>query len=65
MSFSIPPIGRVATRDRLLTTKQVSIDATGIYATTHADTSYPLTSSVCIGPCMKSKDNPMCKTHLR
>ncbi|KAG5468225.1 hypothetical protein LSCM1_02202 [Leishmania martiniquensis] len=58
------PMGRVAERERLLTTKNVSIDATGVYLLDHL-AAYPLTSSQCVGELTKSCDNPMHKTNLR
>ncbi|CAJ1020309.1 hypothetical protein Q4I30_002215 [Leishmania utingensis] len=58
------PVGRVAERERLLTTKNVSIDATGMYVCDNLD-AYPLTSSQCVGKMTKSCDNPMHKTNLR
>lgn len=60
----LPPIGRVAERQRLLTTKQVTIDSTGVYLRKNLRC-YPATSSDCIGQFMKSKDNVMNKTNLR
>lgn len=60
----LPPIGRVAERNRLLTTKQVTIDSTGVYLKKNLHC-YPATSSDCIGGFMKSKDNVMNKTNLR
>ncbi|KAK7200792.1 hypothetical protein NESM_000137500 [Novymonas esmeraldas] len=58
------PMGRVGERERLLTTKNVSIDATGVHVFQNLD-AYPLTSSQCVGKLMKSCDNPMHKTNLR
>ncbi|CAC9537914.1 conserved hypothetical protein [Leishmania infantum JPCM5] len=58
------PMGRVAERERLLTTKNVSIDATGVYVFDNLE-AYPLTSSQCVGKMTKSCDNPMHKTCLR
>ncbi|CAG9582006.1 conserved hypothetical protein [Leishmania major strain Friedlin] len=58
------PMGRVAERERLLTTKNVSIDATGVYLFENLD-AYPLASSQCVGQMTKSCDNPMHKTNLR
>lgn len=60
----LPPIGRVAERNRLLTTKQVTIDSTGLYLKSHRE-SYPLTSSDCVRTFTKSLDNVMNKTELR
>lgn len=58
------PVGRVAERERLLTTKNVSIDATGVHLYDNLE-AYPLTSSKCVGKMTKSCDNPMHKTNLR
>ncbi|KAG5491586.1 hypothetical protein JIQ42_01492 [Leishmania sp. Namibia] len=58
------PVGRVAERERLLTIKNVSIDATGVYLFDNLE-AYPLTSSQCVGKMTKSCDNPMHKTNLR
>lgn len=58
------PFGRVAAHNALLTTKNVTIDATGEHLYTNLE-AYPLTSSVCVGKMMASKNDPMHKTHLR
>ncbi|KPI83876.1 hypothetical protein ABL78_7074 [Leptomonas seymouri] len=58
------PMGRVAERERLLTTKNVTIDATGVYLFENLEP-YPLTSSKSFGALVKSCDNPMHKTNLR
>ncbi|CCW60587.1 unnamed protein product [Phytomonas sp. EM1] len=58
------PFGRVMERERLLTTKQVTIDATGEYLKNHLP-SYPLTSSNCVKEFMAWTNNPMWKTRLR
>ncbi|GET92240.1 hypothetical protein, conserved [Leishmania tarentolae] len=58
------PMGRVAERERLLTTKNVSIDASGVYLFDNLE-AYPLTSSQCVGKMTKWCDNPMHKTNLR
>ncbi|KPA82214.1 hypothetical protein ABB37_03333 [Leptomonas pyrrhocoris] len=58
------PVGRAAERERLLTTKNVTIDATGAYLFDNLE-SYPLTSSESVGAFVKSCDNPMHKTNLR
>lgn len=60
----IPPVGRVEERNRFLSTKQVTIDASGKYISDHSEV-YPLTSSVCIGQLMASKNDPMHRTQLR
>lgn len=60
----LPPIGRVAERNRLLTTKQVTIDATGVYLRSHLHP-YPATSSDCFGGFVKDCDNVMHRTKLR
>ncbi|KAG5493920.1 hypothetical protein JKF63_01752 [Porcisia hertigi] len=58
------PLGRVAERDRLLTTKNVTLDATGIHLFDNLG-AYPLTSSDCAGELTNWCDNPMYKTNLR
>jgi hypothetical protein len=58
------PVGRAAERERLLTTKNVTIDATGAYLFDHVEP-YPMTSSKSVGAFVKSCDNPMHKTNLR
>lgn len=58
------PVGRAAERERLLTTKNVTIDATGAYLYDNLD-SYPMTSSKCVGAFVKSCDDPMHKSNLR
>lgn len=58
------PVGRAAERERLLTTKNVTIDATGAYLYDNLE-HYPMTSSKSIGAFVKSCDNPMHKTDLR
>lgn len=58
------PLGRVADRERLMTTKNVTIDSTGVHLFDHLEP-YPLTSSNCIGHHMRSCHNPMHKTQLR
>lgn len=58
------PVGRAAERERLLTTKNVTIDATGAYLYENLE-SYPMTSSKSVGAFVKSCDNPMHKTNLR
>ncbi|KEG06859.1 hypothetical protein DQ04_11891000 [Trypanosoma grayi] len=61
---TIPPIGRVQEKERFLTTKNVTLDATGLYVTDNID-EYPATSTNCWGQFMAYKDNPMQRTRLR
>ncbi|EPY33180.1 hypothetical protein STCU_02448 [Strigomonas culicis] len=61
---SIPPVGRVDERSRLMTTKHVTTDATGEYLKSNLEP-YPLTSSDCVGELMNSRNDPMHKTKLR
>eukprot|EP00796_Vickermania_ingenoplastis_P007240 gene7240-5089_t len=61
---SLPPIGRVAERNRLLTTKQVTLDSVGCYLKKNPNC-YPATSSDVWGQFMKNSDNVMHKTNLR
>lgn len=58
------PVGRASERERLLTTKNVSIDATGAYLFDNLEP-YPMTSTKSIGAFVKSCDNPMHKSNLR
>ncbi|RNE96021.1 hypothetical protein TraAM80_10004 [Trypanosoma rangeli] len=60
----LPPIGRVREKERLLTTKNVTLDATGEYLKENID-EYPATSSECWGQFMAYKDDPMQRTKLR
>lgn len=60
----LPPVGRVGERNRLLTTKQVTIDATGLHLRKNL-LPYPATSSDCIGRFVKDCGNVMHKTKLR
>ncbi|AAZ10875.1 uncharacterized protein TEOVI_000887400 [Trypanosoma equiperdum] len=52
----IPAIGRMQEKQRLLTTKNVTVDATGEYLKDNID-EYPATSSECWGMFMKFTDN--------
>ncbi|RNE97796.1 uncharacterized protein Tco025E_09409 [Trypanosoma conorhini] len=60
----LPPIGRALEKERLLTTKNVTVDATGEYLSENVD-EYPATSSECWGQFMAYKDDPMQRTKLR
>lgn len=61
---SIPPVGRVEERNRMMTTKNVTTDATGEYLKTNLE-HYPLTSSECVGELVHSRNDPMHNTKLR
>ncbi|KAH9577333.1 hypothetical protein LSM04_002844 [Trypanosoma melophagium] len=60
----IPPIGRIQEKERMLTTKNVTIDVTGEYLKDNID-KYPATSSECWGMFMAYQDDPMQRTKLR
>lgn len=61
----LPVVGRAAERERFVTTKQTTIDATAHYIREHPREAYPLTSSTCVAELTKSLDNPMRRTKLR
>ncbi|PWV05520.1 hypothetical protein C3747_130g85 [Trypanosoma cruzi] len=60
----LPPIGRLQAKERFLTTKNVTFDATGEYLKDNID-EYPAASSECWGQFMAYKDDPMNRTKLR
>lgn len=60
----LPPIGRVAERNRLLTSKNVTIDATGLHLWNNLS-AYPATSSDRFGEFTMDSNNVMYRTKLR
>ncbi|EKF33529.1 hypothetical protein MOQ_002604 [Trypanosoma cruzi marinkellei] len=60
----LPPIGRLQAKERFLTTKNVTFDATGEYLKDNID-EYPAATSESWGQFMAYKDDPMNRTRLR